>query len=123
MIRAGDVHREMGLTSAMPAVCSAIGRNKCGELAQAKVVQTRKVRRTAPMSIFIFSLNGGPSTGRMNANSLCVPHDLIQGFCDTPGLKESLRTYIFDETKVPSAGVIPTMAGSAEPLKSDRIHQ
>ena len=27
-IRAGDVHREMNLANAMPAVCSAIGSNK-----------------------------------------------------------------------------------------------
>jgi 5-methylcytosine-specific restriction protein B len=27
-IRAGDIHREMNLANAMPAVCSAIGSNK-----------------------------------------------------------------------------------------------
>jgi hypothetical protein len=33
-IRAGDVHRRMGLSSAMPAVCSAIGGHKFNELAR-----------------------------------------------------------------------------------------
>src|ERR1700721_3007999 len=32
-IRAGDVHREMGLTNAMPAVCSALGSRKFDEYA------------------------------------------------------------------------------------------
>ena len=32
-IRAGDVHREMSLTNAMPAVCSAIGSSKFDEFA------------------------------------------------------------------------------------------
>lgn len=32
-IRAGDIHREMSLTNAMPAVCSAIGSNKFDEFA------------------------------------------------------------------------------------------
>jgi hypothetical protein len=32
-IRAGDVHREMGLTNAMPAVCSALGGRKFDEYA------------------------------------------------------------------------------------------
>jgi hypothetical protein len=34
IVRAGDVHKAMGLTSAMPAVCSAIGSNKFNALAQ-----------------------------------------------------------------------------------------
>jgi hypothetical protein len=38
-IRAGDIHKDMGLTNAMPAVCSAIGSRKFDELAG--------VRRTA----------------------------------------------------------------------------
>lgn len=33
-IRAGDVHREMGLTNAMPAVCSALGSRKFDEYAK-----------------------------------------------------------------------------------------
>ena len=32
-VRAGDVHKSMGLSNAMPAVCSAIGSKKFGELA------------------------------------------------------------------------------------------
>jgi 5-methylcytosine-specific restriction protein B len=31
VIRSGDVHSEMGLRSAMPAVCSALGANKFEE--------------------------------------------------------------------------------------------
>lgn len=33
IIRAGDVHQAMGLTNAMPAVCSAIGSKKIDEFA------------------------------------------------------------------------------------------
>jgi hypothetical protein len=37
-IRAGDVHQAMGLTNALPAVCSAIGSNKFGQLAGVTLV-------------------------------------------------------------------------------------
>jgi 5-methylcytosine-specific restriction enzyme B len=37
-IRAGDVHQAMGLSNALPAVCSAIGSDKFGELAGVKLV-------------------------------------------------------------------------------------
>ena len=43
VIRAGDVHREMGLFSAMPAVCSAIGSRKFEEVSGATIV-----KRTGP---------------------------------------------------------------------------
>ena len=33
-IRAGDIHRRMGLSNALPAVCSAIGSNKFSEFAR-----------------------------------------------------------------------------------------
>jgi len=38
VIRAGDVHREMGLFSAMPAVCSAIGSRKFEEVSGVTIV-------------------------------------------------------------------------------------
>ena len=41
----GDVHREMGLFSAMPAVCSAIGSRKFEEASGATIVK-RPDRRT-----------------------------------------------------------------------------
>ncbi|MGH7049043.1 MAG: DUF6884 domain-containing protein [Terriglobales bacterium] len=72
VIRAGDVHREMGLAMAIPAVCSAIGANKFGELARANLV-----RREGPTNganvYFHFSLVGSPATGPMNANSFSPP--------------------------------------------------
>src|SRR4051812_33376488 len=34
-VRAGDVHRDMGLSNAMPAVCAAIDSKKFSELARA----------------------------------------------------------------------------------------
>lgn len=37
-IRAGDIHRLMGLSNAMPAVCSALGGQKLTELARLEVV-------------------------------------------------------------------------------------
>ncbi|WP_156940749.1 DUF6884 domain-containing protein [Mesorhizobium sp. LSJC265A00] len=42
-VRAGDVHREMSLTNAMPAVCSALGSNKFEEFAG-----VRTIERTGP---------------------------------------------------------------------------
>lgn len=43
IIRAGDVHRAMGLANAMPAVCSAIGSNKFEDIARATPID-----RTGP---------------------------------------------------------------------------
>jgi len=37
-VRAGDVHREMGLQSAMPAVASALGADKFQEYAHVRLV-------------------------------------------------------------------------------------
>jgi 5-methylcytosine-specific restriction enzyme B len=42
-IRAGDIHREMNLVKAMPAVCSAIGSNRFEQIAQARLIN-----RTGP---------------------------------------------------------------------------
>ena len=38
-VRAGDVHQAMGLSNAMPAVCSAIGSNKFQALARATLLK------------------------------------------------------------------------------------
>jgi hypothetical protein len=57
LLRAGDIHRAMGLSNAMPAVCSAIGSNKFSELASINAVE-----RTGPVSganaYFRFDLSG-----------------------------------------------------------------
>ena len=39
-IRAGDVHRAMGLANAMPAVCSALGSHKFASLAGVTLLRT-----------------------------------------------------------------------------------
>jgi len=59
-VKAGDVHREMGLNNALPAVCSAIGSNRF--LAEANV---REIAREGPSNgskvLFTFELgNTGP---------------------------------------------------------------
>ena len=63
VIRAGDVHREMGLFSAMPAVCNAIGSRKFEEVAGAAII-----KRTGPTNganvYFHLSLTAGPQLAR-----------------------------------------------------------
>jgi uncharacterized protein DUF6884 len=63
VIRAGDVHREMALSSAMPAVCSAIGSRKFEEVSGATIV-----KRTGPTNganvYFHFSLTVGLQPAR-----------------------------------------------------------
>jgi hypothetical protein len=58
-IRAGDVHREMSLTNAMPAVCSAIGSTKFDEFAD-----VTRTALTGPANganvYFTFSLRARP---------------------------------------------------------------
>jgi hypothetical protein len=39
-IRAGDVHRAMGLPNAMPAVCSALGSHKFASMAGVTLLRT-----------------------------------------------------------------------------------
>jgi hypothetical protein len=57
LIRAGDVHREMGLANAMPAICSAIGSSKFEALSG-----MRNIARTGPSNgsnaLFHFDLSG-----------------------------------------------------------------
>jgi hypothetical protein len=63
VIRAGDVHREMGLFRAMPAVCSAIGSRKFEEVSGATIV-----KRTGPTNganvYFHLSLTAGSQPAR-----------------------------------------------------------
>jgi hypothetical protein len=54
-IRAGDVHREMNLANAMPAVCSAIGSNKFEQLAHVTPIPANGAN-----VYFQFSLATGP---------------------------------------------------------------
>jgi hypothetical protein len=58
-IRAGDIHRDMNLANAMPAVCSAIGSNKFEQLGQ-----VRSINRTGPANganvYFEFGLAADP---------------------------------------------------------------
>ncbi|MEQ1935460.1 MAG: DUF6884 domain-containing protein [Fimbriimonadaceae bacterium] len=65
-IRAGDLHKSMGLTSAMPAVCSAIGGNKFEQLAQ-----VTRIGRTGPAngSNVYFSFRIGPRSTSASASA------------------------------------------------------
>lgn len=56
VIRAGDVHRAMGLTSAMPSVCSALGGRRFEEAAEVALID-RKGPRNGANVYFTFSLN------------------------------------------------------------------
>jgi hypothetical protein len=50
-IRAGDIHRDMALANALPAVCSAIGGNKFAQIANVTSL-SGLVPQTAPTCIF-----------------------------------------------------------------------
>ncbi len=67
VIRAGDVHRAMGLANAMPAVCSAIGGNKFEELAGVTAVKRSSPANGANV-YFYFSL-----APRSRATQTAVP--------------------------------------------------
>jgi hypothetical protein len=114
VIRAGDVHREMGLTSAMPAVCSAIGGNKFGELAQAKLV-----RREGPTNganvYFHFSLIGNPPT-RGNADSISPVRAQPRrpaGESDELNLTHSIALISCVKTKLPHSAPARSLYTSA----------
>jgi hypothetical protein len=66
-IRAGDVHRAMGLANRMPAVCSAIGGNKFEDIARATLIN-----RTGPANganvYFEFRLTTAPSPAQHAAS-------------------------------------------------------
>src|ERR1700722_18483844 len=58
-IRAGGVHREMGLTNAMPAVCSALGSRKFDEYA--RIIRSALVGPANGAKVyFTFRLGAGP---------------------------------------------------------------
>jgi hypothetical protein len=58
-IRAGDGHREMGLTNAMPAVCSALGSRKFDEYA--RITRSALVGPANGANVyFTFRLGAGP---------------------------------------------------------------
>jgi 5-methylcytosine-specific restriction protein B len=54
-IRAGDVHREMGLKSRMPAVAGAIGAKKFEDLAKVKLISREGPHMGANL-IFFFKI-------------------------------------------------------------------
>jgi hypothetical protein len=76
VVRAGDVHQEMGLSSAMPAVCSALGSNKFKELAGVILG-----KRTGPANgsnvYFEFDLTGSSSP---NSKPVRNGHHLQEAF-------------------------------------------
>jgi 5-methylcytosine-specific restriction protein B len=61
VIRAGDVHREMSLANAMPAVCSALGGRKFEEFAGVTIVERSGPLMGANMR-FRISLTAAPSS-------------------------------------------------------------
>jgi hypothetical protein len=62
VIRAGDIHREMGLSNAMPAVCSAIGSTKFSESARVSLLETKGPTNGANV-YFRFGLVAVPERG------------------------------------------------------------
>jgi len=60
-VRAGDVHRDMGLANRYPAVCSAIGSNKFGVLASVTLLEQTGPANGANV-YFRFSLAGANPT-------------------------------------------------------------
>jgi hypothetical protein len=71
-IRAGDVHREMSLTNAMPAVCSAIGSSKFDEFAGVTRTALRGPANGANV-YFTFSLRAPPLSEAMVRSREPVP--------------------------------------------------
>jgi hypothetical protein len=68
VIRAGDVHREMSLANAMPAVCSALGGRKFEEFAGVTIVERSGPLMGANMR-FRISLTAAPSSGHVRASA------------------------------------------------------
>jgi hypothetical protein len=60
VVRAGDVHQQMSLTNAMPAVCSAIGSSKFEHLAGVTKTELRGPANGANV-YFTFNLGARPS--------------------------------------------------------------
>lgn len=62
-IRAGDVHKELGFVSAMPAVCSAIGSSKFNQLANVDLIERNGPSNGANV-YFRFGLSARPMVAR-----------------------------------------------------------
>lgn len=60
-VRAGDIHRSMGLSSAMPAVCSAVGSNKFSEFARVSL-RHRSGPTNGANVYFTFDLSSHPTS-------------------------------------------------------------
>lgn len=71
-VRAGDIHRDMKLVSAMPAVCSALGSKKFSELTGVSLVERRGPPQGANV-YFRFSLRGGPRGRQLCAETEQTP--------------------------------------------------
>ncbi|PJG50927.1 AAA family ATPase [Bradyrhizobium forestalis] len=59
-IRAGDVHREMGLSNALPAVCSAIGSDKFLSEAAVSLI-AREGPQNSTTTVFTFGIDNDPA--------------------------------------------------------------
>lgn len=59
-LRAGDIHRDLKLVSAMPAVCSALDSRKFAQLAGVSLIERRGPPRGANV-YYHFDLSGSPS--------------------------------------------------------------
>jgi hypothetical protein len=76
-VRAGDVHRAMGLSSAMPNVCSAIGGVKFERLAE--VTRSRRVGPPMGANVYFqFNLGVRPATGPLTATTPEPEHRRLQ---------------------------------------------
>jgi hypothetical protein len=76
-VRAGDVHQAMGLSSAMPNVCSAIGGVKFERLAE--VTRSRRVGPPMGANVYFqFNLGVRPATGPLTAPAPEPEHRRLQ---------------------------------------------
>ena len=55
-IRAGDVHKEIGLVNRMPAICSVLGSQRFQQLTRCHLVE-RKGPHNGANAIFVFHLD------------------------------------------------------------------
>ncbi len=112
-VRAGDVHRDLGLTNAFAAVCSAIGSNKFKEMAGA-TLQSRTGPANGANVYFTFHLTGAPAT---TPPELCRPvaapgpSSVLHG--TVPDLRGALVLIACVKSKLPHAAVARTLYTSA----------
>lgn len=76
-VRAGDVHREMRLTSAMPAVCSAIGSTKFADLAGV-TLSARAGPKNGSTVTFTFALSELSQHGQLRSTPRPEPLKEVQ---------------------------------------------